>query len=840
MVELISSAIRQATWAWSHFQDEQARHLTSSKPSSAAPPLSEDVIAEDLVANATRPAPTSNRFGLKSRRSLAASVELAQGGNGMLGNSGEESEDDGTMQFLTFWVSRYGATALIMGVLINRIRHICRPRGRPVPLPNWKRYLIRLPALIALAVCSTLLAFRSLQAWTAQRAPGESRVADFVAARTDVLWSEKRLELDATLLWRTYLSTCVAVATDALVRTLEGTHDPVSPFNLLGFALTVQAHRLEPHWVQDNYFLFVCFQVAELFALSLMNTIKPRGGYFRRLPITTTFGVLDTLHYLLAPSHKQPAIFGFNRLPDIIAILIIVGTIFLHAFTMLITEGKIDLSRLTFSSSNLPSMDDDYSLALFKLGAACMQSTRQAGLSRELTSVTIPEKTYVEIDESSNTTLKLGLDDLLNPQARASGLNKEVRITTPNTQRRAERYEAVFLPSSAKWREVKNFFFAFVSVLGRIWRAFASCLPNIPLPAWVHRLPRNARLLWHGQNGEERRERNIAQRNSEMEKRRQEARQLEGILSSIRGAGGSASTTAYEIRNNAIHRLETANATSSQTIADAAIATEDEGEEEDDEEWLESDEEEYEARRRARSVSLTPTPDSFGLRSRRSRSRSVMSPFSAVDEGDEEDDLVLNPDELADESVGLVHAARRDFDDDDYASSHQNDTGDRFNRVLLAHISSPSDKPLTRSRFRALVHQSPAPPATTQEPPSFIFGSPCSAVSTSLSSTPSDSDAHLKEVILRRRREVLRLSENQEDADKIANRDAMRTCVVCCFEERTIICWPCRCLALCDGCREELASRPSSSSPASTSYGGLHDCPTCRSKVQGFSRVYMP
>lgn len=57
---------------------------------------------------------------------------------------------------------------------------------------------------------------------------------------------------------------------------------------------------------------------------------------------------------------------------------------------------------------------------------------------------------------------------------------------------------------------------------------------------------------------------------------------------------------------------------------------------------------------------------------------------------------------------------------------------------------------------------------------------------------------------------------------------------------RNIICWPCRCLAMCDGCREELAARPGSSSGGlNSSYGGLHDCPTCRSKVQGFSRVYI-
>jgi hypothetical protein len=49
--------------------------------------------------------------------------------------------------------------------------------------------------------------------------------------------------------------------------------------------------------------------------------------------------------------------------------------------------------------------------------------------------------------------------------------------------------------------------------------------------------------------------------------------------------------------------------------------------------------------------------------------------------------------------------------------------------------------------------------------------------------------------------------------------DPRRNCVVCTVEARAVICWPCRCLALCDDCRSNLASRMGA---------GKHQCPCCR------------
>ncbi|KAF9032860.1 hypothetical protein BDZ89DRAFT_1232998 [Hymenopellis radicata] len=55
-------------------------------------------------------------------------------------------------------------------------------------------------------------------------------------------------------------------------------------------------------------------------------------------------------------------------------------------------------------------------------------------------------------------------------------------------------------------------------------------------------------------------------------------------------------------------------------------------------------------------------------------------------------------------------------------------------------------------------------------------------------------------------------------------------CVICTSAPREVVAWPCRCLAMCDSCRSQLAIRSGSSGR----------CPCCRGVVEGYSRVYVP
>ncbi|KAH9079298.1 hypothetical protein EDB83DRAFT_2341847 [Lactarius deliciosus] len=110
--------------------------------------------------------------------------------------------------------------------------------------------------------------------------------------------------------------------------------------------------------------------------------------------------------------------------------------------------------------------------------------------------------------------------------------------------------------------------------------------------------------------------------------------------------------------------------------------------------------------------------------------------------------------------------------------------------LLLAHMTNTSPSPLTRRRYRNLV-------------------------SGQLDVIDHEESAWGAFVDDKR---------GKASQQNPANTESRRNCVICTVEERQIICWPCRCLALCDDCRQNLASRLSAS----------------KHTVEGFSKIYVP
>ncbi|KAI0748740.1 hypothetical protein C8Q80DRAFT_1173378 [Daedaleopsis nitida] len=119
--------------------------------------------------------------------------------------------------------------------------------------------------------------------------------------------------------------------------------------------------------------------------------------------------------------------------------------------------------------------------------------------------------------------------------------------------------------------------------------------------------------------------------------------------------------------------------------------------------------------------------------------------------------------------------------------------------LLLAHMTDPSSSPLTRRRYRRLVSGGRQPASDEDDWDEFVM----------------------------ERRKTKRSAVQEEDLLS----ENTHTCVICTVEPRDIICWPCRCLALCDDCRNNLASRSSASK---------HTCPCCRRNVEGYSKIYIP
>ena len=133
---------------------------------------------------------------------------------------------------------------------------------------------------------------------------------------------------------------------------------------------------------------------------------------------------------------------------------------------------------------------------------------------------------------------------------------------------------------------------------------------------------------------------------------------------------------------------------------------------------------------------------------------------------------------------------RVDEDNESVAESEDNhlyrdlaEGGETLQPVLLAHLTTHSGSPLTRRRYREMTSGQPA------------------------SSDLVD--------IMSERQLLLRPDRQEWDEER------RRCCVICTIEPRDTILWPCRCLAVCNECRESLASRLAARD---------HMCPCCRRK----------
>jgi len=137
-----------------------------------------------------------------------------------------------------------------------------------------------------------------------------------------------------------------------------------------------------------------------------------------------------------------------------------------------------------------------------------------------------------------------------------------------------------------------------------------------------------------------------------------------------------------------------------------------------------------------------------------------------------EDDEEDWQDDSSSTSSGSGESEDEDDQRDMYRELVADHTEEDLQPVLLAHFTSNSS-PLTRRRYAA------------------ILSSP----------TRSTAPSALTHVIEDRRMATASRERDEWDDDR------KRCCVICTTEERSVILWPCRCLALCSDCRESLASR---------------------------------
>jgi hypothetical protein len=144
-------------------------------------------------------------------------------------------------------------------------------------------------------------------------------------------------------------------------------------------------------------------------------------------------------------------------------------------------------------------------------------------------------------------------------------------------------------------------------------------------------------------------------------------------------------------------------------------------------------------------------------------------------------------------------------------SAEPEDPATALQPILFAHMTS-TGTPMTRRRYNALLggrNGTPTPPPPPVDP--------------------------FAQVVLSRRAQGgvsdIDVAPNTGGERDEWDEERRRSCVVCMSQPRDVIVWPCRCLLMCDDCRESLAARL----PAKE-----HACPNCRTKVEGYSRIFVP
>lgn len=489
---------------------------------------------------------------------------------------------------------------------------------------------------------------------------------------------------------------------------------------------------------------------------------------------------------------------------------IILLTLFLHALTTLLTDTPLSFQGLVDPRA-LPSPSDDYSLALFKLGTACLSSTRLSGLDADLIDITTASETWVEVRGSSVVVREVDGSIALPDAGIVGGLGREIRRI--KSARPDDFEQPSYFSSSARvraaWTFSKTLFRTLASLAKMMGSRFLRALPfDLPrTPRWIRRpirrLPRTIRLLWHGTNGEERRRARIQEARRQAERRSEARRKALEERSRREGAGraigtssaldASRNASAADIRSRrALSPVDAGTASSSWY----GFFSHDENfaEDDQDDEWVEEDEMQEKL---AKSVDKD-TDDYWGGLGQGSRLHDEGQSDMSEDEDEWEDDELSEEAEQI-EGGELLTLARVDVPDED------------FSNVLMAHLSRNEQQGvLTRRGYRQLLG----------------------------GRSRAEEEASRLIDIIRERRTAPASTENDSE------RERMRLCVICYIEDRTIICWPCRCLALCDGCRIAIVTRPPprhfESAFESSQARPTHTCPTCRTPVTGFSRIYSP
>ncbi|CAG8509867.1 932_t:CDS:2, partial [Gigaspora rosea] len=294
-----------------------------------------------------------------------------------------------------FLYSNHLYLAIFVNVLNNRINAIVTPRN-PRPLPKTTRLLIRLPCFYLMAKSSLVLLSRLAIGAMCLQPYFSQWLLDYGAGYTDhqALW----LCLKAFLPGREQSAT------------------------LYEYALLFHYFcNVSPGQSNTDLLLIAILEILDIFLLEVLY-LHPRGIQYRLIP-TTIIGVAGIIHYayaLLAKSDTYPMLQSFARFPELALIAIIIICVTLHVIAYIVTGGNV---RRTFflDARSMPSLHEDYTMALYRIGTIVIETSRVDGFRNELSPIAVPlgtiferskkKKPRLSVDSSSKRKPTCGYDN---------------------------------------------------------------------------------------------------------------------------------------------------------------------------------------------------------------------------------------------------------------------------------------------------------------------------------------------------------------------------------------------------------------------------------------------
>ncbi|KAG8217779.1 hypothetical protein J3R82DRAFT_5940 [Butyriboletus roseoflavus] len=277
------------------------------------------------------------------------------------------------------------------------------------------RLVLRLPSLYFLS--TSLLLWSTTLAQTAHKFPS----FDSSWWRSLAAWAAQHDT--ATLCWFTFCSVCGALCVEALTRGLEGTNSNASPFNLFGYAFLLHIYSSPmTHGTRlqglpsrpDKHVVFTI--ILPLLQLTIVHCLGIKQTWSNHLLIPSAFVSIISLshfHWVLWFSDSTYPL--LNYMPCLFESVLLSVTflsIFLNGLTQIVAEGSVSRPLFGHHAALLPRLDEDFSIALLRLGTASLETSNVAGLGNEVGGVSLMPPPLDQTDVGTVALTRFGVSSV--------------------------------------------------------------------------------------------------------------------------------------------------------------------------------------------------------------------------------------------------------------------------------------------------------------------------------------------------------------------------------------------------------------------------------------------